>query len=87
MLSNEPMQIRQFLDDLKQECIHTYGNIIKTAFAFNSISKQGSRCTSGTCPPAHKCQQGRTDFTDIDLARIFSFFNFSAYLYSVIEKV
>jgi hypothetical protein len=36
--------------------------------------KQGSRCTSGACLPAHKCQQSRTDILDFDMAMFFTLF-------------
>ena len=51
------------------------------------VCKQGNKCTSGACLPAHKCQQSWTDILDFDLATIFTLFILRTIFVSVLEKV
>ena len=57
----------------------------QTILSRMNLGKQGSRCTSEACLPAHKCQQSRTDILDFDLAMIFTLFILRAILHSVLD--
>ena len=57
------------------------------SFASKQGKQDSSRCNSGGCIPAHKCQQSRTDILDLDLAMIFTLFILRTTLHSVLEKV
>ena len=60
---------------------------IRQRDGMSANGKQGSRCTSGACLPAHKCQQSRTEILDFDMAMFFTLFILRTILHSVLEKV